>query len=117
MLTYLNDDCRRRWLKSVWRAWKLYGKSLKAKAIAVTGMFSRFTLVKRSWQAWKIALERRKREESHQLRSVSRQGDRCVIRFYLRIWKDFMKEIRYEREINLRAEQKWRNVQQWLSHK
>ena len=109
--------CRRRLLKTIWTAWKLYGKSLKAKAIAVTGMFSRFTLVKRTWQAWKIALERRKREEAHQLRSFGKRGDRVTMKHYLQIWKSFMKDARYDREINMRAEQKWRNVQQWLNYK
>jgi hypothetical protein len=87
---------------------------LKAKATAITGQFSRFTLRKRSFEAWKIAYERSLREAVRHLRAVSGRGQRSVLKYYWARWVRFNQGKSEEREIHMRTQHKWAAVQSWL---
>ncbi|RYH13685.1 hypothetical protein EON65_35060 [archaeon] len=101
-------------INRVWRDWKMYRKVLRAKALAVTGNFSRFSRGKRAFMAWKIAFQRVLREQQKKMREVGGRGDRCACRHYFERWILYIGERRVDREVERRAECKWADVQRWL---
>ena len=101
-------------VRRVWRDWKTHRKVLRAKALAVTGAFSRFSRGKRAFLAWKIAFQRVLREQQQLLRRVAGRGDMCVCRRVWQRWLAFVQERRVDREVERRAECKWADVQRWL---
>jgi len=105
---------RRRLLRQVWRLLRLHHKVLKAKARAVTGHFSRFTLVRRAFGGWRITLERALRRQARAMRQVCPRGDLSQVRFYWARWAAFHAGALEEREIGRRSSQKWAAVQGWL---
>jgi hypothetical protein len=105
---------KRHLLAKTWKAWRLHRKSLKTKALSISGMFTKSSLLRKCMKGWKIAYERSQRDILRQLRSVSSRGDRCRMKHYFRLWNYFINERRVDREINLRSEMKWREVQSWI---
>lgn len=101
-------------VKSHFRAWILHRRMLKAKAVAVTGAFSRFSHLKRGWKAWGRAQQRALRQEAMQLRTFARKGDLSVLRFFYRKWTKFTDDNQLDREAALRADETWSKVQSWL---
>lgn len=87
---------------------------LKAKAIAVMGEFSRFTLRKRGFQAWKVSYERAIRETARAMQAVAPRGRRSVLQFFWKKWLGYHKERLEDREIQMRADHKWAAVQSWM---
>lgn len=106
---------RRSLLKKTWKSWSLYRKLLKAKAKAVTGHFSRFSIVRRAYKAWRLTLERVRRKNILKLRAVEPRGDKCTIKFYWKRWYEYLQQSLVEREISNRADLTWNKVQKWLS--
>jgi hypothetical protein len=106
---------RRSLLKKTWKGWSLYRKLLKAKAKAVTGHFSRYSVVYRAYKAWRLTLERVRRKIILQLRAVEPRGNKCTMKFYWNRWYEFLQQSLIEREINNRADLTWNKVQKWLS--
>lgn len=105
---------KRHLLAKTWKAWRLYRKELKAKSLSISGMFTKVSLLKKCMKGWKIAFERSQRETLRQLRSVKGRGDLCNMKYYFRLWSNFINERRIDREISMRSEMKWREVQGWI---
>eukprot|EP01039_Chlorochromonas_danica_P000095 gene95-102_t len=101
-------------MRKVWQGWKMYRKVLRAKTIAITGHFSRFTLQRRAWQAWRVAFEKCHRELARAMRAMAPRGRKSVLKHFWRIWMTFYEQCLEEREIQNRAAQKWATVQSWL---
>lgn len=97
-----------------WRHWQLYRRMLRAKAVAVTGEFSRFSAIKRTWRIWRVALERSRRHEMMALRLHSAKGDRCVLNHCFQRWSEYMEGVHLRREVESRTEQTWQKIQSWL---
>ena len=93
---------------------KLHRKMLRAKATAVTGHFSRFTVGRRALGAWRIALERERRRAVQALRHVQPRGDASVKRYYFRRWQTRHTDWLLEKEVDSRAASQWAKVQGWL---
>jgi len=106
---------RRFLLKKTWKGWSLYRKLLKAKAKAVTGHFSRYSVVHRAYKAWRLTLERVRRKTILQLRAVEPRGNKCTMKFYWNKWYELLQQSLIDREINNRADLTWNKVQKWLS--
>jgi hypothetical protein len=106
---------RRSLLKKTWKNWSLYRKLLKAKAKAVTGHFSRFSIVRRAYKAWRLSLERVRRKNILKLRAVEPRGNKCTIKFYWKRWYEYLQQALIDREINNRVDLTWNKVQKWLS--
>jgi len=106
---------RRKLVRSTWRRWILHRRMLRAKAVAVTGHFSRFTCSRRAFGAWRIALERSRRRQVQQLRAVQPRGNRCILRFFWARWMAFFQEALVEREVKNRTDLQWSRVQSWLA--
>ena len=94
--------------------WKLHRKMLRAKATAVTGHFSRFTVHRRAFGAWRIALERERRRTVQALRHMKPRGDASIKRHFWRKWVDQHNEYLLDREVDSRAASQWAKVQSWL---
>lgn len=106
---------RRRLLRHIFKQWQLYRKLLRAKARALMGHFSRRTLPKRVFQAWKLAYARSVRSTNARLqRDIIPFANRVVKRYYWQQWLEFLQEKRLSREIEYRSEMKWQAVQSWL---
>jgi hypothetical protein len=86
----------------------------KAKAKAVTGHFSRYTVNRRAFGAWRLALERVRREETQALRAVVPRGRRAFQRYYWLKWLEYHRDALVEREIANRADLTWKKVQGWI---
>jgi len=99
-------------LQSIFRRWSLHRKMLRAKAIAVTGHFSRFTANRRAWRAWRDALEKRRRQVVTKMRLAKPLGDRCVYRHSFGRWLEFLKERLVEVEVDYRAASTWQRIQE-----
>jgi len=102
-------------LRNTWRRWLLSRRLTRAKAVAVTGHFSRFTVNRRAFGAWRMALERVRRREVQQIRAVIPRGRRAVQRHFFVKWMDFHRDALLDREISNRADLTWQKVQSWLS--
>jgi len=99
-------------LQSIFRRWSLHRKMLRAKAIAVTGHFSRFTANRRAWRAWRDALEKRRRQAVTKMRLAKPLGDRCVCRHSFGRWLEFLKDRLVEVEVDYRAASTWQRLQE-----
>lgn len=97
-----------------WKYWRMYKRLLQARAKAVTGHFSRYTLPKRCFLAWRVALERHQRQTQMQMRRVSGRGDNVTRRFYWRRWLQYQQQQQIQREVDLRSERKWQAVRSWM---
>lgn len=106
---------KRALIVSMFKKWKLHRKLLIAKARAVTGHFSRFTVHRRAFGAWRVALERERRRTIQALRSVKPRGDRVVKRHFWSKWMQVHQEALLDREVASRAESQWVKVQSWLN--
>lgn len=105
---------RRKLLRTVWRRWILYRKMLRAKAKAVTGHFSRFTLSRRAFKAWRTTLEKVRRKMAQHMRFMAPRGDLCTLRYYFRQWSMYLEEQLIDRDVRNRSEATWAKVQAWL---
>ena len=105
---------RKRLLRMAWRGFLLHRRMLKAKAVAVTGHFSRFTVRRRALRAWRIALERTRRALVGKVRAAAPRGDLCSKRFYYRRWQDFLQERLLDREVAARTQAMMSRVKSWL---
>jgi hypothetical protein len=107
---------RRQLLRFVWKKWKLYRKLLKAKALTVGGEFSRYALRRRGFLSWKIAYERRVRQTAAKMHTVAIPHSRAVLRrYYMGRWKTFVRQARFDRDVQLRTDLTWSKVQGWLA--
>ena len=102
-------------VQSVFRRWSLHRRMLRAKAVAVTGHFSRFTANRRAWRAWRSALEKSRRQTVVNLRMAKPKGDLCVLKHCFGRWSEYMRERLLEVEVNARADLKWGQIQALLS--
>lgn len=105
---------KRTLIYSNFRRWALHRRMLKAKATAVTGHFSRFTVGRRAWRAWRIALEQSRRQQAMRFKLARPIGDRCTMRHCFIKWTAFMAERRLEAEVEARSDFTWSKVQNWL---
>jgi hypothetical protein len=105
---------RRKLIRFHFQSWKLYRKLLKGKAIAIMGSFSRYTLPRRCFTAWKIAYQRSIREMIYQLKCMEPRGQLVIKRYYWQLWKVYFDECLLERSAKQRSEMKWQQVKQWL---
>ena len=106
---------KRELIAAMFRTWQLHRKLLKAKAKAVTGHFSRFTIHRRAFSAWRVALERERRRTVQAMRSVKPRGDRVIKRYFWSKWMQLHQEALLNREVNNRVESQWAKVQSWLN--
>jgi len=102
-------------LRGTWRRWLLSRRLTRAKAVAVTGHFSRYTVNRRAFGAWRLALERIRRQEVQQLRAVIPRGRRAVQRHFFAKWMEFHRDALVDRDISNRADLTWQKVQSWLN--
>jgi hypothetical protein len=100
-------------LSALFKRWSLYRKMLRAKAVAVTGHFSRFTANRRAWRAWRDALEKSRRQTVAKIRAAKPIGDLCVLKHCFRRWTHFLKERLVEVEVDARTDLKWDQVKSW----
>lgn len=106
---------RRQLMRFVWKKWKLYRKLLKAKALAIGGQFSRHALRRRGFLSWKIAYDRRVRSLAMKMQTIAIPHCRVVLRrYYISRWKDFVRQAKFERDVQLRTDLTWSKVQGWL---
>ncbi len=105
---------RRGLIQEMWQRWKLNKRLIRAKAKAVTGHFSRFTVNRRAFGAWRVALERQRRWEVQRTRDVLPLGQRAVKRYFWGRWLMYYREALVEREISSRSNLTWQKVQSWL---
>lgn len=108
---------RRRFLRQHWWHWQLHRRLIKTRASAATGHFSRFTLPRRCFTAWRLAYQRSLRQTAMKIQQVQPRGDVIVKRFYWQRWMQYLKSKRVEHELDFRSEMKWQAVQSWLTHK
>lgn len=101
-------------LRGTWRRWLLSRRLTRAKAVAVTGHFSRYTVNRRAFGAWRLALERIRRQEVQQIRAVVPRGKRSVQRHFFAKWMEFHRDALLDREISNRTDLTWQKVQAWL---
>lgn len=101
-------------VRQVFKRWSLHRRMLRAKAVAVTGHFSRFTTNRRAWRAWRDALEKSRRQTVQKLRLAKPQGDRCLLKHCFTRWGEFMRERLLEVEVNARSDYTWAKVKTWL---
>jgi hypothetical protein len=104
-----------RLLKLVWLRWRLFKKLIRAKAVVVHKNNSRFTVINRSWRAWRIAYERGLRRGAYNMLKAAPHGNRAVYRYIWDRWREFMVEVRFEREVALRSAKTWSKVQSWMN--
>lgn len=105
----------RQLLRFVWKKWKLYRKLLKAKALTVGGEFSRFALRRRSFLSWKIAYDRRVRQLAAKMQTVAIPHSVGVLRrYYVARWRSFVRQAKFDRDVQLRTDLTWSKVQGWL---
>ncbi len=102
-------------LRTMWRRWMLGRRLAKAKAVAITGHFSRYTVHRRAFSAWRLALERVRRLEAQQLKSVEPRGRKSALRYFWGKWLEYHQDALLDREINNRAQLTWQRVQGWLN--
>jgi len=106
---------RRNLIRHCFGQMKLFRKMLRAKARAVTGHFSRFTVNRRAWGAWRVAVERSRRDYVAKARMVKPKGDRCVKRHAWQRWFQYHTEQLLDREVSNRADLTWAKVQGWMA--
>jgi len=98
----------------MWRRLCIVRAGLVKKSRAVSSHFARFLPMKKGFQGWRIALQRERRRVDRRTLAVSRQGDKCVLRFCWARWQGYMEEARFEHRVNSRADLTWATVQTWL---
>ena len=109
-----HDNTRRQLLRIMWRRLCIVRAGLVKKSRAVSSHFARFLPMKKGFQGWRIALQRERRRVDRRTLAVSRQGDKCVLRFCWARWQGYMEEARFEHRVNSRADLTWATVQTWL---
>ena len=106
---------RNKLLRSVYRQWSLLRRVLRAKAKAVTGHFSRYTLVRRSMKAWKVAYQRSLTNTAYLMHTIgSPHFNRSLTRRVWNMWRRFHEEMQFDREAQQRANSKWTRMQGYL---
>jgi len=108
---------RRRFLRQHWWHWQLHRRLIRTRASAATGHFSRFTLPRRCFAAWRLAYQRSLRETASKIQQVRPRGDAVVKKFYWQRWIQYLKSKRVEHELDFRSEMKWQAVQSWITRK
>ena len=106
---------KRSLITATFRKWQLHRKLLKAKSIAVTGHFSRFTVHRRAFGAWRVALERERRREVQACRAMKPRGDKAIKRHFWSKWMSIHQDALLDREVNNRVDSQWAKVQSWLN--
>ena len=104
-------------IRRMWTSWARYRKLLRSKAKAIHSQFFGLSIRRRSFRAWKVAMQRSYRHEALAMRRVESRGNQVTMRFYWKCWKDFLDSERIEREIRHRSAATWNKVQGWLHHK
>ena len=76
----------------------------------------RFATRKRAFQAWKIAMEQRRRISISKYHSIILPfSKRVVCKHYFNQWRVYIQLVTVDREIQLRSDLTWNKVQSWLS--
>ena len=101
-------------LKAVWLNFLKYRRALRAKARAVYSHCVCHGSRRTAFRAWRISLEKRRREITHTLVRHSKVSRRTVLFNFFRMWKDYMQAAALEKEIDNRVDMTWVRVQEWL---
>jgi hypothetical protein len=88
---------------------------LKAKSVAITGQFSRYTIGRRSFRAWRVSLERIRRAMVVKMNFVIPRGNICCMKFYFKCWNLYIEDRLIDREIKYRSDATWAKVQSWMN--
>lgn len=75
---------------------------------------SRLARYRRAFRAWNIAYNKKDRIDVHIVREAKRNRDMKQKKSCFRIWKAYLEQIRFEREIDYRVDETWTKVQRWL---
>lgn len=75
----------------------------------------RYTLNKRAFGAWKIALQRKLRRQLVKIREVERRIKPLRLKSVFSKWREFVHSSQLEREVERRTRTTWSKVQSWLS--
>jgi hypothetical protein len=112
-------DCvlRRQLLRFIWKKWKLHRKLLKTKALTVGGEFSRHSIRRRAFVAWRISLEKCERKRAVQMQTISMPFSNFMMKKRLfQKWKFYLENEKISRDIQIRSDLTWNKVQSWLSN-
>lgn len=102
-------------LRAMWRRLSQYRLSLLARARAVHSHCVQHSSRKTAFIAWRVSLERRRREVTHFLEKHRYRSRATVLSSCFRQWRRYLQEQEMEAEIDSRADMAWARVQGWLS--
>jgi hypothetical protein len=115
-LSRLADSHRRlTLLRWTWRRFSQHRLGLLARGRAVHSHCVRHGARRVAFAAWRVALERRRREVTHALAKHSRWSRATVLASCLQQWRLYLQEQEVQAEIDSRVDRTWVRVQQWLT--
>jgi hypothetical protein len=94
-------------LRRVFKEWGLLRRVVRAKADAVRRHFSRYTVLRRSLQLWRVALEAATRKRNDMLHRADLIAALGLRRRVFRLWLEGIDDLRIEREAHRRAGSTW----------
>jgi hypothetical protein len=102
-------------VRNVWQRLGQRRLALLAKAKAVHSHCVKHGGRRQAFKAWRVSLEKRRREVTHSLMKYDRRSRATVLTSCWQQWKKYLQEQEIEKEIDSRVDMTWVRVQEWLT--